>query len=454
MDGFIAYRLFLILIIVAINGFFAAAEVSLISVRRSRLRTMAEEGQVGAQAALFLLANPERLLSVTQVGVTLTSLALGWAGEETFFHLVMDPFQSFLTPVTTPIARGVAFVLSFLLMTYFHVVIGEVVPKNIAIESADNLAVIVAPALLLFYRVSEPFVFIIERSSVAISRLFGVRGHSRGGGHSAEELKFVIASSRTEGYLLQFEEDAIQGLLDLHDIATRQIMVPRNAVVSVNLNASLDHVLHTMVESQFSRLPVYEGKPENIVGTINYKDLLPVWEQRRRSTERRRSVPPFLLRNFLRKPFFVPETKPVNQLIDEFRGHRTHMALVVDEFGTIIGLVTFEDVLEQIFGEIEDEYDLRRPAPVLEAALLEVDGATSILDLETQYGIELEGEADYETIAGYILYHLGDIPESGAVLEHSGRRFTVLEMDRNRIARVRIEKLPTRPAPDSADPSN
>lgn len=445
MDGFLAYRIFLLLLIIAVNGFFAAAEVALVSVRRSRLRAMAEEGQVGAQAALSLLENPERLLSVTQVGVTLTSLGLGWAGEETVFQVIISLLGPALTPVTTPILHGIAFALSFLMMTYAHVVIGEVVPKNLAIENADHLAVIVAPALLIFYKVSEPFVYIIERSAVILSRLAGVKGHSRGGGHSAEELKFVIATSRTEGYLLRFEEDAIQRLLDLHDIATREIMVPRNAIVSVEVNAALDRVLRLMVENQYSRVPVWEEKPETIIGILHYKDLLPVWEQRRSSTERRRAVPPFQLRNLLRRPVVVPETKPANQLIDEFRANHTHMALVVDEFGTITGLVTFEDVLEQIFGEIEDEYDVHRPAPALEFAVIDLEGSTTILDLETQYGIELEMESDYETLAGYLLYHLGFIPKPGVSFEHHRRRFTVLEMDHNRIARVRIEKLPPSP---------
>jgi CBS domain containing-hemolysin-like protein len=409
---------------------------------------MAEEGTVGAQAALSLLENPERLLSVTQVGVTLTSLALGWAGEETIFNILNGLLQPVIPVLYAPVLHAAAFVLSFLVMTFAHVVLGEVVPKNIAIESADHLAVIVAPALLLFYRLVEPFVFIIERSTVALSRLFGVRGHSRGGGHSAEELKFVIASSRTEGYLLRFEEDAIQRLIDLHDISSREIMVPRNSIVSVDVNASLDQVLRMFVESQDSRLPVYEDKPEKILGIVTYKDLMPVWDARRRSTERRRAVPPFHLRHFLRKPVVVPETKPANQLSDELRQNHTHMALVVDEFGTIAGLVTLEDVLEQIFGEIEDEYDVRRPAPVLETPLLELDGSTTILDLETQYGIDLDVEEDFETLAGFVLFHLGYIPSVGDSFEHAGRRFTVLEMDRNRIARVRIEKLPEPPPPE------
>ncbi|MBX5494360.1 MAG: HlyC/CorC family transporter [Bryobacteraceae bacterium] len=440
MDYF-GYRFLLMVLIIAGNAFFAAAEVALLSVRQSRLKTMAEEGVVGAHAALNLLANPERLLSVVQVGVTLASLGLGWAGEEALYTALVALLQPFETPVTQAVLHGVSFVFAFLIMTYAHVVLGEVVPKNIAIDSADRLAVIVAPALLLFYKVSEPFVFVIERSAAAMSRALGVEGRTRGGGHSAEELKYIIASSRIEGHLLESVEDAIGRLIDLQDISTRQIMVPRNDIVSLEVNSPLDAVLRTMTDTQYSRVPVYEGKPENIIGFIHYKDLLPVWEERRRSNERRRPVPQFQLRKLIHKPLVVPESKPASQLIDDFRKSHKHLALVVDEFGTIVGLVTFEDVLEQVFGEIEDEYDVRRPLPAPEAEVLELEGSTSIQDLKTQYGIELPTEAGFETLAGFLLFRLGYIPVAGESVQEGDLRFVILEMDRNRIARVRIERL-------------
>jgi CBS domain containing-hemolysin-like protein len=441
MDGLFAYRILLIFLILALNGFFAGAEVALLSVRQSRLKAMAEEGQIGAQAALSLLANSERLLSVVQVGVTLASLGLGWAGEDTIFRLIMRALNPALTPATEPVLHGVSFALAFLVMTYAHVVLGEVVPKNLAIEKADRLAVIVAPALLVFYRISGPFVFVIERSAATISKVLGLRGTAHGGGHSPEELKFIISNSLKEGHLFEFEQGAMQRLIDLHNFAVREIMVPRKDIVSVPLTSTLDEVLKLMAEHQYSRLPVHDEKPEQIVGIVHAKDLVLVWRERRRANELRRPVPPFDLRRLLRKPIVVPETKLLNQLVDEFRKTHTHMAMVVDEFGTIAGLVTLEDVMEQIFGEIEDEHDIRRPLPPIEAATLELDGGTNIRDLETQYGIEVPVDAGFETLAGFLLFELGRIPAVGDAVEHGNRRFTVLSMERNRIARVLVEKV-------------
>ncbi len=248
-------------------------------------------------------------------------------------------------------------------------------------------------------------------------------------------------SSRREGHLHRFEEDAIQALLGLHDFYVREIMVPRNAIVSISVEANLDEVLRLMHKNQFSRLPVYEGSPEQIVGYVHYKDLLAIWEERRIAQEKRKLPRAFRLRRILRRLPIVPETKIVTDLIDEFRATHRHMALVVDEFGTIAGLVTLEDILEQIFGEIGDEHDAKRPAPKMEAGLIEIDGATSIRDLDAQYGIDLPGDAGFETLAGFILYELGDIPKAGETVEFAGRRFTVLEMERNRIAKVRIERI-------------
>ncbi|MEO8127825.1 MAG: hemolysin family protein, partial [Bryobacteraceae bacterium] len=294
-------------------------------------------------------------------------------------------------------------------------------------------------------RVSEPFVFVIERTASAISKMMGLRGETHGGGHSTEELKFIVSSSHLEGHLHDFEEDAIQHLLDLRNYVAREIMVPRNGVISVAVDAPLDQVLRLLIDHQYSRLPVYEKKPENIIGVVHYKDLTRVWEERRDAIEKRRPVMPFRLRRLLRKPLVVPETKPLNQLVDEFRKSRNHMAIVVDEFGTISGMVTLEDVLEQVFGPIGDEHDEHREAPSTEASILELDASTSIRNLETQYAIELPGDAGFETLAGFLLFRLGEIPKVGDVLESDHRRFTILEMDRNRIARVRIEKLVPEP---------
>lgn len=445
------YRFLILIAVLLLNGFFAAAEVALISVRKSRLRALAEEGQVGAQAALNLLANPARLLSVTQVGVTLASLGLGWAGESSVYHLFLSMLQPFLGAGADPLLHAVSFAVAFLLISYAHVVVGEVVPKNLAIEKADRLAILVAPVLLIFDRVSAPFVFFAERSAAALSHWIGLRGSHSGGGHSAEELKFIVSSSRREGHLHRFEEDAIQALLELPNYNVREIMVPRNAIVSVSVDASLDQVLRRMRENQYSRLPVYQGSPESIIGYVHYKDMMRIWEERRAATEKKRVLRPFHLSRVLRKPLVVPQTKPLNDLIDEFRNTHKHMGMVVDEFGTIVGLVTLEDALEQILGEIGDEHDVKRPKPAAEARILEVDGATTIRDLDTQYGLELPGDAGFETLAGFLLFQLGYIPKPGEQLEYADRNFTITEMDHNRIARVRVERLrPSHQTPDQS----
>jgi CBS domain containing-hemolysin-like protein len=340
------------------------------------------------------------------------------------------------------ILHGVAFAIAFLIISYAHVIIGEVVPKNLALEKADKVATLAAPVLLIFYRISQPFVIVIERSSALILRALGIGrvGHAHGG-HSAEELKFIVQSSLHEGHLQPFQEDAIQNLIELSDYSAREIMTPRNNIVSLPVDADLDVVLNAMMEHKFSRIPVYEGGQEQIIGIVHYKDLMRVWDERRFAYDRHRSTRPFRLRRFVRKPLVVPETKQLNQLIDEFRKSHTHMALVVDEFGTVTGLVTLGDVLEQIFGDIGDEHDVVRPAPSMQSQTLELEGSTTIRELETRYNLVLPSEAEFETLAGFLLLHFGHIPKTGERVEYGGRRFTVTEMERNRIAKVTIERL-------------
>jgi CBS domain containing-hemolysin-like protein len=435
------FHILVVALLIAINGFFAAAEVALLSVRHSRLRQMAADGRAGAQAALNLLANPGRLLSVTQVGVTLASLGLGWAGEDALYHIITGLIHPALTPAAAKVLSGAAFALAFLIISYFHVVVGEVAPKNLALAKADRLAALVAPALLVFYRVSLPFVVVIERSAGVITRALRLGTSAHGGGHSAEELKLIVSSSRGLGYLPEAQEDMIHRVLDLEAVSVREIMTPRNDIVSIPSGASLDDALHAMIEHGHSRIPVYDGAPEKIIGFLHYKDLLPVWEERRQAIRSGRPSLAFRVARHLRPHLIAPETKPISQMLEEFRTGPSHMARVVDEFGTIAGMLTVEDVLEQIVGRIEDEHD-EKIGRRIDAREVELDGTTRIRDLEGEYGIEIPSDAGFETLAGFLLFRLGEIPHVGDCVEHGGRRYTVLEMDRNRIARVHVEKLP------------
>ena len=440
METYFGYRLWLLLFIVLLNGFFASAEVALLSVRLTRLRELASLGSVGAQAALSLRSNPQRLLSVVQVGVTLASLAAGWAGEDTMYRILLR----FAGPVSNDalnIALHVAsFILSFLILTYVMVLLGEVVPKSVAISRADQLSLLVAPALLVFSRLVAPFVYVLERSSVVFCRILGVQGDQRGS-YSAEELKVIVDTSHASAHIPRLASDLIHHVLDIEDLTVREIMVPRHQVVSLPADAPLDQVLRTMVEFKYARVPVHEHGLEHIAGILHYKDLLRVWEETRVAQQLGRPAAPFRLRRLLHKPLVVPETKPVHQMPDEFRQAHTHVALVVDEFGSIAGLVTLEDVLEQIVGEIEDEHDVRRHEAAASGPVLELDGITPIRDLATQYGLELPAGPGFETLAGFLLYRFGSIPKAGDAVEYGERRFTVLEMDRKRIDRVRIERV-------------
>jgi CBS domain containing-hemolysin-like protein len=428
--------------LIVVNGFFAGAEVALLSVRQSRLRQMAEEGQAGAQAALNLLANPGRLLSMTQVGVTLASLGLGWAGQDALYQILLHLIHFGATPIEARFLHGACFVVSFLVISYSHVVLGEVVPKNLAVAKADRLAALVAPPLTVFYRISIPFVVTIERSAGFIQRILRLKGTVHTGGHSAEELKLIVSSSRGLGYLPEAQEDMIHRVLDLGEVSVREIMVARNQIVSIASDASLDDVLRVMIRERHSHLPVYEGAPEKIIGVLNYQDLLPVWEERRQSIFTGRPSRAFRISRLIRPHLVAPETKPLSQMLEEFRQSGSHMAMVVDEFGTIVGMLTVEDVLEQVVGRIEDEYDEKYVRRAAGAGVVELDGTTRIRDLENEYEIEVPADGGFETLAGFVLQQRGEIPRVGDAVEYQGRRYTVLEMERNRVARVRIEKLP------------
>ncbi|PWT98530.1 MAG: HlyC/CorC family transporter [Terriglobia bacterium] len=445
--SYLPLRLLLVILLIAINGFFAGAEVSLISVRHSRLRQMADEGQTGAQAALNLLANPGRLLSVTQVGVTLASLGLGWAGEDTMYQILSALLNPWLPSLGAAFLHSLAFIAAFLIISYFHVVVGEVVPKNVGIAKADRLAMLVAPPLLVFYRVSTAFVVTIERSANAITHALRLQSAPHAGGHSSEELKLIVSSSRGLGYLPEAQEDMIHRVLDLSNISVREVMVPRNDIVSIPADATLDQVLNTMIERRHSRLPVYQGTPEKIIGILHYKDLLPVWEERRKAIRSGSPSRAFRVARLLRKHTVVPETKPLSQMLEEFRQGRSHMAMVVDEFGTIVGMLTVKDVLSQVVGRIEDEHVEKSGPRLVETDEVELDGATRVRDLESTLGLEIPSDAGFETLAGFLLFRLGEIPRVGETLEYQGRRFTVLAMERNRIARVRVEKLPEQAVP-------
>jgi putative hemolysin len=437
----IGFKLFLLLMLTAINAFFAASEIALLSVRRQRILQLAQEGNIGAQAALKLLASTERLLSVITVGISITSLAMGVAGEEA----INQWLQSQLIPLAPAgyikVVEIFCLMLSFVVLTLVLVVIGEVVPKNIGIIASERISILSAPPLLVVSRMFAPLVFLVERLSNFFSRSLGLPQGGAHGIHSLEEIRHIVESSLEHSTVTNFEAHAIDRLLELRELVAREVMTPRSSMVCLPSDASLDELLKTMSDHHYSRVPVYKDNPDNIIGIVHFRDLLVVWQERRVATERRRPVRKFVLEQHVRKLPVIPETKSLSDLIDEFRHNRAHMALVVNEFGAVSGVLTLEDVFEQVFGEIEDEHDLVVVEQAKNADELELEGSVPTRDLETKFGIELPGDAGFETLAGFILFRLGYIPAVGEAIEEGDRRYTVIEMERNRIGRVKIERL-------------
>jgi CBS domain containing-hemolysin-like protein len=437
----ITLRFLLIPVLLAINGFFAAAEVALVSARETRMRQLAEAGESRARAVLRLLANPDRLLSATQLGVTLASLGLGWAGQETVYGVLEPLFAAASFPQWQRVAHVVAFAVAFLVVTFLHMVVGEVVPKNLAMERTERLALAVGPTLEIFARATDAFVRVVERASHALSRLLGWHGPQPGAPHSIEEIKLIVSASRRHGEMLSSQEEMLHSVMDFHDLTAREVMVPRSQMRALEAGATPDQVIRFLVEHRHSRIPVYEGSPEHVIGILYAKEVWPLWQEQQRAAAAGRPAREFQLRAMIHPRKVVPETKPLNELLAEFQKSRTQMAMVVDEFGTIVGLVTVEDALEQIVGEIREEHELPEPARARDDAPTELDGITNIRDLENLHNIRLPYDAGFETLAGFLLERLGAIPQGGEAVEHEGRRFTVIEMKGRRIGRVRVEKI-------------
>lgn len=438
-------RMAVLLLLLGVNAFFAAAEVALVSVRETRIRELAQAGEHRAHAVLHLMADPDRMLSATQLGVTLASLGLGWAGESTVFRLVEPLWEPLLLPDFEQLAHFLSFAIAFTLITFLHMVIGEVVPKNLALERADRLALALAPPLQFFSRATNPFVSLVERTSERVSRLLGLKMTVSSKVYTAEELKLVVSLSQRQGSLARLQEGMLHRLIDFYDLTVREVMVPRQEMVALPADATLDQVIDCIVRHRHSRIPVYERSPEHVVGVAYVKEIWSFIQQMRRWETLGQQPPRFLLRSFTHAVSYVPETKFLFELLRDFQERHFHMAMVVDEFGTVVGLITVEDALEQIVGEIRDEHERLEPGPFRAADQeIEIDGITNILDLQTQYQINLPYDAGFETLAGFLLSKLGHIPREGESVVYQDRVYTVAEMDRNRIGRVRITPLAAR----------
>jgi CBS domain containing-hemolysin-like protein len=478
-------------LLILVNAFFVAAEFALVSIRDTRIEQMLAAGAPGARAVRRLQRDLDDFLPAVQLGVTLCSLALGWIGEP----LAASVFLGWISALPQPsahahayahVAAVVAVVIGFAVITYFQVVIGELVPKSLALRRAEALAVAVAPPMLFFMALARPAVRLLKGSAAVILRGFDIHMTERAQVHSPEELKLIATAARRLGVLPRFQETLIHRALELDDVPVREIMTPRQKIFSLPSNLPIEAASAQVIERLHSRVPVYDESrgPEHIVGVVYSKDLarlifyrsglqshpqkmggpgpgsprtgLSPWGGDLDSQTWETTTPrpaPFVelnLRQIMRDVLVVPETKSVLDLIRDFQQRRRHMAIVVDEYGSTVGLVTAEDAIEQLTGELDDEYD--SPAlPVLTTAsgALLMDGGVNLRDLETQMQWDLPRDGGVETLAGFVLMRLGHIPNIGEFITHDGRRLTVVEMDARRIAKIRVE--PVEEAPPSAN---
>jgi putative hemolysin len=411
-------RILIILLLVLGNAVFVAAEYALVTARRPRLEEMAKGGNRRAKTALLMLDEPVRFISTVQVGITVFSILLGAIGA-TFLTRFLDDWMP----------EEIAFIISFLFLTYLSVVLGELVPKSIALQRAERIALWLAVPLDWLGRVANPLVWILQKSANGIARLFGVRPAPAGMTmHTEEDIRLIVAQTDE---IQAAEEEMLYKVFDFADKEAHDVMVPRPEVVALSVDLPPQEALAAVIDSPYTRYPVYRDSLDDMLGILHVRDLFHALYDR--------GIDNVVVEHIVRPAYVVPETKDLASLLGEFRRQNQHMALVVDEYGAVQGIVTLEDLLEEIVGEIEDEYDLPDDSiERVDETHIRIHGTFSIDDFNEQFGTALPQE-DYHTIAGFVFGELGRAPQPGDEVAHDGLRFSVVEVDGQRIERLEVE---------------
>jgi len=429
-----------ILLLLLGNGFFSGSEIAILSARRSRIESLMEEGSHAARRVRGLQDNMEQFLATVQIGITVMGTLAGVLGG----FLASRHLEPALRPLGLPRWVPSALVASAavgLCIIYVELVLGELVPKALALRYSESIALLVSAPFRLMARGSRWVVNFLSASTRLVLRLLGIRDAGPRTFVSEEEIKHMVREGRQQGVLDQTEMEIIHSVFEFKDTPVRKVMVPRPKIFALDADTPPSEVGGLIVESGFSRIPAYEGSIDNVIGLVYVKDALRLLEKRQ----------PVVLRKVLHPAHFVPETKKVGSLLKELQKRRTHMAVVIDEHGSVTGLVTLEDLIEEIVGEIQDEYDWEeRPVERLRDGSLVVEGTVSAAELREGHDIPLPESDEFETIAGFMLDRLGTVPKGGEVVAASGWRFTVVDVERNRISKVKIEKLPAPPKPPGA----
>ncbi|HEY7178270.1 MAG TPA: hemolysin family protein [Gaiella sp.] len=430
----VALELLAVALLILLNAFFVAGEYSLVTVRRTRMQELADEGSRTARSVLSITSDPPHFIAAMQLGVTLTSLGIGALGERVLSEL----FDEWLATV-------LAVLLAFLIITFLHVVVGELVPKGVALSYSERVALGVSAPVRLFFFVFKPLIWVLQRSSELAQRAIGIdpRFHE-GEAHSEAELKMLLEVSTEHGEIELDEREMLYKVFDFAEKEVADVMVPRPDVAGLSLDLAPDEAMAAMLESPYTRYPVYRDSLDEIVGIVHVRDLV--------ASLRNGTAGATTLAELARPAYVVPENKDLGALLAEFRKANQHMAVVVDEYGATAGIVTLEDLLEEIVGDIEDEFDLPdESVERLDDRRVRISGSFTIDDFNEEFGTELDDE-DFHTVAGYVFGHLGRAAEAGDEIDATGLHFTVLETSGSRILRLEVEFLETQPAaPDETE---
>ncbi len=437
--GAVAGRLAIVLLLVAVNAFFVAAEFSLVAVRRSRIDEMADAGERSAKNVQKALAHLDRYIAGTQLGITLASLALGWVGEPAIAVALDGFFQLFgLASATPGVHTGIALGIGFFILTFLHIVFGELAPKTLALVNPEGVSKFVTTPLMLFSRLVSPVIFIFNGAANVVLRAFGISPTAEVHSHSPEELRLLVMQARAHGTLNESDSAMLAGVFDFHEKKARDVMRPRTEVVALNIEATEEEVWTSVKEERYSRYPVYRESLDDVVGVFLAKDL---WL--------RDEDTPFSLAALTREPLYVPDSRPAERVLDDLRRTRAHMAVVLDEYGGTAGIMTMEDLIEEVIGDISDEYDMADRTAIESDGVLELDGTLSLIDVRSDHRVQIP-EGDWTTLGGYAFAQLGRLPRMGDRVLVPGGELEVIAMDGRRIAGLRVHRTQSGTPPHEA----
>jgi putative hemolysin len=425
-------EIILISIFIVINGFFAASEIAVVTARRTRIKQLMEEGRKDAKILSELREHPDRFLASIQIGITFAgaiSSAIGGAAAVNMLKPVFAEFPiQFIAAYSEPISLGIVIIV----ITFVSVIFGELIPKSIALTNPEGFALYVAPMIKKFSTIAHVFVTILTATSNFILRPFGKKAFTKRAYITEEEVKMLIEEGGEQGVFEPDEKELIHSVFEFTDTFVKEVMIPATRMVTVSLHISPAELKTLIAEEKYSRYPVIGKDVNDIRGILYAKDFLTILT----------TVGSVDIRKIVKPPILIPETMKISILLREMQKKRIHMALAIDEYGAVSGLVTLEDLLEEIVGEIRDEDDIESPVIQLSDGAMLIDASISLRDLNEDYHLDIEESPDYETLGGYILTYLQRIPQAGDIVETNGKRLRVIQMVGQRIAKVKLEILP------------